>query len=209
MARQATCARLCPCSRAREAQIKILDAAGNTVQTIRGTRNAGLNRVWWNLRNENSKEVRLRTLPLYAPDIKLNNDGWRPLPEGGRMTVLMPPGTYTAKLIVDGQEDFRPAQQELIQSFDNLISALENGGRATRGGRASLSISEMRTFMSMPPYAGHQSCSNRIRASDSSVMTSASKANRTLSVPWLGYRIYVRIPRSDNFDKCYDSNIGG
>jgi photosystem II stability/assembly factor-like uncharacterized protein len=88
----------------RETQVKILDAGGNTVQTIRGTRNVGLNRVWWNLRNENSKEIRLRTLPLYAPDIKLNNDGWRPLPEGGRMTVLMPPGTYTVKLIVDGQE---------------------------------------------------------------------------------------------------------
>jgi len=89
---------------AREAQIKILDASGNTVQTIRGTRNVGLNRVWWNLRNENSKEIRLRTQPMYASDIKLNNDGWRPLPEGGRLTMLMPPGTYTAKLIVDGQE---------------------------------------------------------------------------------------------------------
>jgi hypothetical protein len=41
---------------------------------------------------------------MYASDIKLNNDGWRPLPEGGRMTVLMPPGTYTVKLLVDGQE---------------------------------------------------------------------------------------------------------
>jgi DNA repair exonuclease SbcCD ATPase subunit len=41
---------------------------------------------------------------MYASDIKLNNEGWRPLPEGGRLTVLMPPGTYTVKLIVDGQE---------------------------------------------------------------------------------------------------------
>src|SRR6185503_3320452 len=88
----------------REAQVKILDASGGTVQTIRGTRNVGFNRVWWNLRNENSKEIRLRTQPMYASDIKLNNDGWRPLPEGGRLTMLMPPGTYTAKLIVDGQE---------------------------------------------------------------------------------------------------------
>src|SRR5437899_650506 len=88
----------------RDASIKILDAKENTVQTIRGTRNAGLNRVWWNLRTENSKEVRLRTAPLYAPDVKLNAEGWRPLPEGGRMTVLVPPGTYTVKLTVDGQE---------------------------------------------------------------------------------------------------------
>jgi photosystem II stability/assembly factor-like uncharacterized protein len=88
----------------RDASIKILDAKGNTVQTLRGARNAGLNRVWWNLRTENSKEVRLRTAPLYAPDVKLNNEGWRPLPEGGRMTVLVPPGTYTVKLTVDGQD---------------------------------------------------------------------------------------------------------
>jgi hypothetical protein len=89
---------------AREALIKILDAKGNTVQTLRGGRNVGLNRVWWNLRTENSKEVRLRTSPMYAADVKLNAEGWRPLPEGGRMTILVPPGTYTVKLSVDGQD---------------------------------------------------------------------------------------------------------
>ena len=88
----------------RDVSVKVVDAKGNTVQTIRGTRNAGLNRVWWNLRTENSKEVRLRTAPLYAPDVKLNAEGWRPMPEGGRMTVLVPPGTYTVKLNVDGQD---------------------------------------------------------------------------------------------------------
>jgi hypothetical protein len=88
----------------RNVSLKIVDAAGQTVQTIRGSGNAGLNRVWWNLRNEQSKEVRLRTSPLYAPEIRVNAEGWRPLPEGGRMNILMPPGTYTVKLSVDGQE---------------------------------------------------------------------------------------------------------
>jgi len=91
-------------SAARGVSIKITDAQGQTVQTIRGSGNAGMNRVWWNLRNEQSKEVRLRTTPQYASDIRLNAEGWRVLPEGGRMTMLMPPGTYTAKLTVDGQE---------------------------------------------------------------------------------------------------------
>jgi hypothetical protein len=91
-----------------EPTIKVVDAKGTTVQTIRGTRNAGFNRVWWNLRTEQSKEVRLRTSPAYAPEIKLNNDGWRALPEGGRMTILVPPGTYTVKLSVDGQEFSQP-----------------------------------------------------------------------------------------------------
>lgn len=86
--------------------IKIVDAQGQTMATLRGTRTAGMNRVWWNLRTDQSKQIRLRTSPAYAPDIRLNEEGWRPLPDagGGRMTILVPPGTYTVKLTVDGQE---------------------------------------------------------------------------------------------------------
>jgi photosystem II stability/assembly factor-like uncharacterized protein len=91
-----------------EPSIRILNAQGDAVQTIRGTRAAGLNRVWWNLRTEQSREVRLRTSPAYAPEIRLNAEGWRALPEGGRMTILVPPGTYTVKLTVDGQELSQP-----------------------------------------------------------------------------------------------------
>jgi len=97
-----------------DVSIKVLDASGNTVQTIRGTKTVGLNRVWWNLRNENSKEIRLRTSPAYAPEIRVNAEGWRPAPEGGRMTVLMPPGNYTVKLSVDGQEVGSQALQVMI-----------------------------------------------------------------------------------------------
>ncbi len=92
----------------RDPSIKIVDAGGQTVRTIHGTRNAGINRVWWDLRTEQSKEVRLRTAPAYAPEIRLNAEGWRPLPEGGRMSLLVPPGTYTVKLTIDGQEFSQP-----------------------------------------------------------------------------------------------------
>src|SRR5229473_3019848 len=91
-----------------EPSIKIVDAEGKTVRTIRGTRNAGVNRVWWDLRTEQSKEVRLHTSPAYAPEVRVGAEGWRPLPEGGRMSLLVPPGTYTVKLIVDGQEFSQP-----------------------------------------------------------------------------------------------------
>jgi photosystem II stability/assembly factor-like uncharacterized protein len=91
-------------SASRGVSVKIVDGQGNTVQTVRGTGNAGVNRVWWNLRGEQSKEIRLRTPPQYAPEIRLNGEGWRPAPEGGRLTIMVPPGTYTAKLTVDGQE---------------------------------------------------------------------------------------------------------
>src|SRR6266849_4209548 len=86
-----------------EPSIKIVDPESPTLRTIRGTRTARGNRVWWDLRSEQSKEVRLRTSPAYAPEIRLNAEGWRALPEGGRMTILVPPGTYTVKLTVDGQ----------------------------------------------------------------------------------------------------------
>ncbi|HVS20636.1 MAG TPA: hypothetical protein VHD88_02245, partial [Pyrinomonadaceae bacterium] len=88
--------------------IKIVDAEGKTVRTIRGTRSAGINRVWWDLRTDQSKEVRLHTSPAYAPEVRVNAEGWRPLPEGGRMNVLVPPGTYTVKLSVDSQEFSQP-----------------------------------------------------------------------------------------------------
>jgi hypothetical protein len=93
---------------ASDPSIKITDAKGETIATMRGTRTAGMNRVWWNLRTDQSKEIRLRTSPAYAPDIRLNAEGWRPLPEGGRMTILVPPGNYTVKLTVDGKEYSQP-----------------------------------------------------------------------------------------------------
>jgi photosystem II stability/assembly factor-like uncharacterized protein len=91
-----------------EPSIKIVDPEGQTVRTIHGTRNAGVNRVWWDLRAEQSQEVRLRTSPAYAPEVRVGPEGWRALPEGGRMSLLVPPGTYTVKLSIDGQEFSQP-----------------------------------------------------------------------------------------------------
>ncbi|MDX6531224.1 MAG: hypothetical protein QOH41_3514 [Blastocatellia bacterium] len=93
---------------AADPSIKIVNAEGQTVRTIRGTRNAGINRVWWDLRTEQSREVRLRTSPAYAPEVRVGPEGWRALPEGGRMALLVPPGTYTVKLTIDGQEFSQP-----------------------------------------------------------------------------------------------------
>jgi photosystem II stability/assembly factor-like uncharacterized protein len=85
--------------------IHVLDTAGHVVRTLDGTRHAGLNRVYWDLRGEPSKAITLRTSPLYAPDVSVGSDGTRPLPEGGRLSILAPPGTYSVKLSV-GDQDF-------------------------------------------------------------------------------------------------------
>jgi hypothetical protein len=66
---------------------------------------AGINRVWWDLRSDRSTEIRLRTTPLYAPDVPFGPEGWRKPPAVGRLAVLALPGTYTVTLSV-GEEKF-------------------------------------------------------------------------------------------------------
>jgi photosystem II stability/assembly factor-like uncharacterized protein len=87
-----------------DVKLRIEDAKGQTVRTITGTKNAGLNRVTWDLRGEPSREMRLRTSPAYAPEIRVGADGTRSAPDGARMTLLMPPGTSTVKLSAGGGE---------------------------------------------------------------------------------------------------------
>ena len=81
--------------------IEILDAGGRVVRTMSGTNVAGLNRLAWDLRDEPSMEVRLLTSPLYADHIVAGAQG-RVAPGTNRLQILMPPGTYTVRLTVDG-----------------------------------------------------------------------------------------------------------
>jgi photosystem II stability/assembly factor-like uncharacterized protein len=91
-----------------DVRIKIVDAKGQTVKNLPGAKNVGLNRVTWNLEGEQTTDVRMRTTPEYAPEFKLGPDGTRNAPGTGRMTVLSPPGNYTVKLSVGGQELSQP-----------------------------------------------------------------------------------------------------
>jgi photosystem II stability/assembly factor-like uncharacterized protein len=84
--------------------IRIEDSKGQTIRTLTGTKNVGLNRLTWNLLGEPTTEVRMRTSPAYAPEIQVGADGTRSAPGAGRMSILQPPGNYTIKLLVDNQE---------------------------------------------------------------------------------------------------------
>ncbi|SPE24608.1 Glycosyl hydrolase, BNR repeat-containing protein [Candidatus Sulfopaludibacter sp. SbA6] len=86
------------------ARITIVDASGRTVRTMAGPAQPGINRLWWDLRFSPTKPLRLRTKPLYAPEITMGPDGYRPAPAGQPMALLAPPGTYTVRLLVDGRE---------------------------------------------------------------------------------------------------------
>ncbi|MGH9481008.1 MAG: glycosyl hydrolase [Terriglobales bacterium] len=87
-------------SAAPQVQLKILDAAGNTVDTLTGPGRAGINRMYWSLRSSASPTVRLRTLSPYAPELTLNPEGWRPAPNDRALSLLAPPGAYTVQLTV-------------------------------------------------------------------------------------------------------------
>ena len=83
--------------------VAIEDGSGQLIRTLTAPRNAGLNRIYWDLRHAPSKEVRLRTSPLFAPDIEVGPDGFRP-GGGARLSLLAAPGTYTVRLTTGGKD---------------------------------------------------------------------------------------------------------
>ena len=98
--------------------LTILDRQGNTVRTLTGSANAGINRVYWDLRNEPTLEARMRVKPLYADWVEVPPEG-RPAPGVGRFSVLMPPGMYTVRLSVGGQEFTQPLEVRADPNTDS------------------------------------------------------------------------------------------
>jgi hypothetical protein len=93
---------------AGDVTITIQDAKGQTVRTMPGPRAAGLNRVFWDLRDTPSKRVAYRTTPLFAPEIRVGADGIRESEGfgggGGGLGSCSCPGTYTVKLSAGGRD---------------------------------------------------------------------------------------------------------
>ena len=121
--------------------VTILDAAGKTIRTIAGTNQMGLNRIYWDLNNETTKAPRMRTKPTYNPEFTLDADGTREAPGFGAISVTMPPGRYTVKLMVDGQSvtesldvrkdpNSRTPDQDIVTST-NLLLQMQNDLSAT------------------------------------------------------------------------------
>jgi photosystem II stability/assembly factor-like uncharacterized protein len=93
-------------------EITILDASGKKIRTIHGTNKKGMNRVYWDLRYEPTLEVRLRSTPPGNPHVweekRFRGKDHRGIYYYGITALkngpLVPPGTYTAKLSVEGKE---------------------------------------------------------------------------------------------------------
>jgi hypothetical protein len=121
--------------------VTIRDAAGKMVRTIPGTRQAGLNRVYWDLRNEATRSPRLRTKPEFNDEFQMDRDGTRAAPGFGAFSVLMPPGRYTVQLTADGRTLERPLEVRKdpnttgtladIRAQADLLLALQADHRAT------------------------------------------------------------------------------
>ena len=87
----------------RNVQLEIKNAAGETIRTLEGAKDTGINRVWWDFEGAPSTQIKLRTKPLYADWVDLGAERWRRA-SVGRISVLEPPGTYTVTLQVGGKE---------------------------------------------------------------------------------------------------------
>ncbi len=84
-----------------EVELRIENELGETVRSLDGTKNQGVNRVWWDLEGERSAQIKLRTKPIYGDWVEMPEQGWRS--GGPRISVLQQPGTYIVVLEVDGQ----------------------------------------------------------------------------------------------------------
>ena len=90
-------------------EIRIADSSGETIRTLEGKKEAGINRLWWNLQGEPSDQIKLRSKPLHADWVDLGEERWLPA-RVGRISVLAPPGEYSLTLQVGDQEYTRQLQ---------------------------------------------------------------------------------------------------
>jgi photosystem II stability/assembly factor-like uncharacterized protein len=117
--------------------IEILDSGGETVNTLRGSRDAGINRVSWNLRYPGPDQARIRTKPPGNPHVveekrfrtQWEREGWIPVLSwgtgGGFSGVTVAPGNYTVKLTVGGQEFTQPLEIRKDPRSDGTLADIQ------------------------------------------------------------------------------------
>ncbi len=92
-------------------KLRILDPQGELVRQLDELPSEpGLHRVFWDLRYDATPEIELRTAAAENPHVRLGDEGWRKLLDGGRFSLLAAPGTYQVELEVDGQVQRQPLE---------------------------------------------------------------------------------------------------
>jgi photosystem II stability/assembly factor-like uncharacterized protein len=102
-------------------KLVISNAAGETVRTIEHEGKAGLNRVWWDFKEEPTTDIALRTRPRYADWYPMKEDGTRESPVQP-LSLMASPGVYSVTL--------KAADAEQTQSFELLKDPNTTGSEA-------------------------------------------------------------------------------
>ena len=127
-----------------DVSVRILDESGRTVRTLKTEakeelepdfysdedpkpfkmpKEAGINRVWWDLCYDKTQMIKLRTDVLGHDHVKPGPSGWRVFPGGSRSAgPLVPPGTYNVI--------FSVGQKELSQKLTVLKDPHSAGSEA-------------------------------------------------------------------------------
>jgi photosystem II stability/assembly factor-like uncharacterized protein len=98
-----------PDTLSKSVTITILNDKKEVIRSLKGSNNAGVNRVMWDLRYEPTYKPRIRTQPPGRPWVQLNGEGWRPLVTWdldlwrGQFGPRVVPGEYTAVINIDDQ----------------------------------------------------------------------------------------------------------
>jgi hypothetical protein len=87
--------------------LTIANSAGTVVRTLKAPALAGLNRVYWDIKSEKSKEALIRASPLYADWFAIRVSG-KTAPGISRHSILEPPGTYTVTLKHGSEQESQP-----------------------------------------------------------------------------------------------------
>ena len=109
---------------AEDVSIEIRNAAGEAVRTMDAEGEAGLNRVWWDLREDASTQAVLRTKPRFADWVDLGNDRTRES-NVGRISILAPPGDYTVALMVGDEERTAPIEVRKDPRSEGALEDIE------------------------------------------------------------------------------------
>ena len=108
-------------------KVEILDEAGATIRTLEGSADAGVNRVWWDLRHQGPERAVLRTAPPGEPWVETPPEG-RPVMTWGSGRLrgpLVSPGTYTVRLTVAGQTFTQPLEVRKDPNTKGTLADIE------------------------------------------------------------------------------------
>lgn len=110
--------------------IEILDSTRKVIRTLKDTARAGLNRLHWDLRNDTTRSARMRTKPTHNAEFELDTNGTRSAPGFGGITVLMPPGRYGVRLLVNGIAYTQPLEVRKDPSSGAALAEIHEQVRA-------------------------------------------------------------------------------